>query len=55
MTAIGILVLAVCAALTVWYQLLEALTRQQDGPWLAFLVGGGILVGGVFLAIGAGG
>lgn len=55
MTAAGIVVLTVCAAVTVGYRLLSELARNQDGPWLAVVVAIGILLGGTFLAIGVGG
>lgn len=55
MIAAGIIVLTLCGSVTVGYHLLAALDRNQDSPWLAFLVATGILLGGTFLAIGVGG
>lgn len=55
MTAAGVVVLSVCAACAVGYRLLSELARNQDPLWPAFVLGGGILLGGTFLAIGVGG
>lgn len=54
-TAAGIALLTVCAAVTVGYGMLSELARNQDPLWPAFAVAGGILIGGTFLAIGVGG
>jgi hypothetical protein len=54
-TVAGIVLLTVCAAVTVGYRMLSELARNQDPLWPAFAVAGGILVGGTFLAIGVGG